>query len=692
MQRRRTERTYLNKIQLSYVVALSVVVFSANAFVPEPGTLPQAQPNQLFEFADRDRIIVKYKTSMPESEAAILSASSMQRASQIAGAGLRHMRRLATDAHLMKTDRRMTEAEFNKVLANLATDPNVEYVEPDILHKPLATPTDSRYNEQWHYFEANGGLNLPTAWDTTSGEGIVIAVIDTGSRPHADLDANLLPGYDMISDIDISQDGDGRDSDASDPGDWAPAGVCAPSDPGSNSSWHGTHVAGTVAAVTNNGTGVAGVAYGAKVVPVRVLGRCGGYTSDIADGMIWAAGGNVTGVPANTNPAQVLNLSLGGSGTCSTTQQVAINTARSLGATVVVAAGNSSENASNSTPANCSGVVTVASVDRTGGRAWYSNFGSVVDVAAPGGDTSITSNGVLSTLNEGATSPGNDSYAFYQGTSMAAPHVAGATALMYAVDPTLSPDEVESILKSTARSFPASCSQCGSGIVDASAAVDAAGAVTPIPPPPGGNALENGVAQTGLKGSTGDELAYTMDVPAGATDLSFQISGGTGDADLYVRFGAAPTTSAYDCRPYLNGNVETCNIGNGQAGTYHVMVRAYSPFSDVSLLGSYAEGGSGGVGISETNLSGAKGSWQHFTIDVAPGASSLKVVMSGSGGDADLYVRDGSQPTTSQFRCRPYITGNNETCAITTPRAGTWHVSIRGYSWYSGVNLEANAN
>lgn len=640
-----------------------------------------------------DRIIVKYKNNTQMGIANRMSQTALERASHLAGTELRHMRRIATGAQLMRLNGRKGGAELKAIISRLQQDPNVEYVEPDLLMKPMAVPSDPRYNEQWHYFEPTAGLNLPDAWDTTQGEGVVVAVIDTGYRPHADLVDNLLPGYDMISDADVGQDGDGRDSDASDEGDWAPAGVCDTNDPGSNSSWHGTHVAGTIAAATNNGIGVAGIAYKAKVVPIRVLGRCGGYTSDIADAIIWGAGGSVSGVPANANPAKVLNLSLGGGGSCGSTTQNAINTARSLGATVVVAAGNENTNASNSSPANCSGVVTVASVDRSGGRAWYSNYGSVVDVAAPGGDTSVSGNGILSTLNSGTQGPSGDSYAFYQGTSMATPHVAGAAALLYAVDPSLTPTEVESILVDTARSFPASCSQCGSGIVDAAAAVAAVSGGNPDPNPvPGDGALENGVAETNLSGGAGDELRFTLEVPAGASNLVFEMSGGSGDADLYVQYGSAPTTSSYDCRPYVGGNSETCTIPNVQAGTYHVMLRGFSAFSGVSLVGSFDQSG-GGTGSSwtQTDLSGSQGSWQHFTLDVSAGMSSLDVQMSGGSGDGDLYVRYGAQPTTSSYDCRPYKSGNSETCSLSSPAAGTWYISIRGYSAYSGVTLQAEA-
>ena len=223
--------------------------------------------------------------------------------------------------------------------------------------------------------------------------------------------------------------------------------------------------------------------------PIRVLGRCGGFTSDIVDGMRWAAGLTVSGVPANANPAKVMNLSLGGGGSCSATYQNAINAINAAGAIVVVSAGNSNANAANFQPANCNGVVTVAATDRDGNRTFYSNFGTAVEISAPGGETNTNSpspapqNGVLSTLNSGLTTPGTASYVYYQGTSMAAPHIAGVLSLMVSLDPSLNFTQSLQILQSTARSFPAgsSCttSTCGSGIVDAAAALNAV-----LNPPP----------------------------------------------------------------------------------------------------------------------------------------------------------------------------------------------------------------
>ena len=257
----------------------------------------------------------------------------------------------------------------------------------------------------------------------------------------------------MISDSFVGNDGGGRDSDARDPGDAIGANECGYTHSAQNSSWHGTHVAGTVAAVSNNNKGVAGVAYGAKVVPVRVLGKCGGTTADIADGIIWASGGSVSGVPANQNPADVINMSLGGQGSCSSTTQSAINAARANGAAIVIAAGNSNANVSGYNPGNCNGVITVAATGRNGGRAYYSNYGSLIDVAATGGAQNFANDpeGILSTMNSGTNGPSSDNYEYSQGTSMAAPHVAGVAALIKQAKPNATPDEIETILKNTTR-------------------------------------------------------------------------------------------------------------------------------------------------------------------------------------------------------------------------------------------------
>ncbi|MDR6842954.1 S8 family serine peptidase [Pseudoxanthomonas sacheonensis] len=622
-----------------------------------------------------DRFIVKYRDGSTERASTASLDSALRSATRAipakAGRALevRQLRRLAVGADVVRSDRKLDRVEAESLMRQLASNPNVEYVEVDKLNKPLLTPNDPRFSEQWGYGTGAGGIRATEAWDTTNGAGSVVAILDTGITTHSDLNANILPGYDFIIDTAVSVDGDGRDSNPADPGDGYNANECGAGIPASNSSWHGTHVAGTVAAVTNNGVGVAGVAYGAKIVPVRVLGKCGGYDSDIADAIIWASGGTVSGVPANANPAEVINLSLGGSGACGATTQTAINGAVGRGTTLVIAAGNDNTNVSNASPANCNNVVAVGSITSTGARSSFSNYGALVDVAAPGSS-------ILSTLNAGARTPGAETYASYSGTSMATPHVAGVVALIQAVSATpKTPAQVEALLKSSARAFPSTPSQpIGAGIVNAKAAVDAAGGgggnVAPVAnftssasgltvsftdtstdsdgsiasrswnfgdgttstatnpsktysaagtytvtltvtdnggatntktssvtvsSGGGGTVLSNGVPVTGLSAATGASLNYTMVVPAGASNLTFTTSGGTGDMDMYVKSGSAPTDTVYDCRPYVNGNAETCTFAAPTAGTYYVRLKAYSAFSGVSLTGSYTTGGGGGT-------------------------------------------------------------------------------------------------
>lgn len=554
------------------------------------GALLCASAVSAADAAFTDRIIVKYRGGGAIS--ALAQAEQMRATEASAarlGVALDRVRTTGLGSQVLKIDRRLSLADAARLAADIAaSDPNVEYAEPDRILRHTFTPNDTRYGEQWHYFESTGGINAPAAWDKSTGAGVVVAVIDTGYRPHADLLANILPGYDFISDTFVSNDGNGRDSDASDPGDWINAGECGPGDPETfeSSSWHGTHVAGTIAAVTNNSSGVAGVAFGAKVVPARVLGKCGGYTSDIADAIIWSSGGSVAGVPANANPAKVLSISLGGIGACDNTTQSAINSARSRGASVVVAAGNYNHNASQDTPANCSGVVTVAAVGRNGGKASYSNYGATVEIAAPGG--SGGANSVLSTLNTGTTTPGSDAYALYNGTSMATPHVSGVVALLLSVKPTLTPDQVTSILQSTARPFPASCSQCGSGIVDASAAVDAAiGGSEPPDDPPGTVAevepnnsrsasqliATDDTTVAGVMGSSSDNDYYRVSLPAGRTLVSTLVPNAQSDYDLYVYNSNGTLIGRSEKGTGATDSVSVTNTSSGALTRYIRVIR-----------------------------------------------------------------------------------------------------------------------
>ena len=420
-----------------------------------------------------DQIIVKYRGMKASLQVLEGSAAAIQ--AQVA-VSLSHYRLAGNGAQILKLAQKLPIERVHSIAKRISGRADVIYAEPDIIMTPVRVPDDPNYNSQWHYFETTAGINSPSAWDISLGSGVYVAVLDTGLTAHADLSGQVVPGIDMIGDPFVSNDGNGRDTDARDPGDWvtqadmnARPTFCS-QDTVRNSSWHGTHVAGTVAARSNNGIGVSGVAWEAKIVPVRVLGKCGGYLSDISDGMLWAVdaySGN--DVPRNQNPAKVLNLSLGAVSSCPQTYKDVIATVRGRGAIIVAAAGNKNANASSFTPANCPGVIAVAAIDRFGNRAPYSNHGSTIFIAAPGGNFG-SGGGVLSTLNSGTTTPGLDSYAYYQGTSMAAPHVSGTLALMYSANPNLSESDARGILVSTARPFAAgsSCSGvCGSGIVDA---------------------------------------------------------------------------------------------------------------------------------------------------------------------------------------------------------------------------------
>ena len=441
-----------------------------------------------------ERLIVKFRprTANP---------TDMRALSANAGMRFTHLRSVSGGAQVVRLPYRMTLAEAEAIARDLQADSDVEYAEVDRIFRPLLTPNDLRYAGQWSLQSyaapdnVAGGMNLPHAWDITTGSvGVIAAVLDTGIVTHSDIDgARLVQGYDFVSadpggTFFVANDGDGRDANPSDPGDWATqadvdndATPCAVVEP---SSWHGTHVAGIIGAASTNNIGIAGINWTSRILPVRVLGRCGGYTSDIADGIRWAAGITVGGVP-NPNPAKVLNISLGASVPCSMTPtiQSAITDAIAAGATVVVAAGNENMDAANASPASCTGVITVAATTRSGARAAYSNFGSTVEIAAPGGSQSLAndSNGIDSTVNSGTTTPetgvNSSTYAFYQGTSMAAPAVTGVVSLMLSVNSLLTPAQVLSNLQATARAFPTGTGRdctpalCGAGIVNAAAAV-----------------------------------------------------------------------------------------------------------------------------------------------------------------------------------------------------------------------------
>lgn len=422
----------------------------------------------------------------------------------------------------------------------LRLHPDVLAVVPDV-RVPLAQvqPDDPDFAWQWHLQDASqypAALNMPAAWALSTGSAdTVVAVVDSGVRfDHPDLAGRLLSGYDLVSEVEYANDGNGRDPDASDPGDWVTtaeaSGTTYDGCEVSDSSWHGTFIAGQIGARTNNATGVAGLNWAARILPVRVSGKCGALLSDLLDGMRWAAGLPVTGLPANPTPARIINLSFGGSQSCDPVYQSTIDAVTAAGALVVVAAGN--ESGALTRPADCQRVMPVTSVRKDGAKAEYANFGAGVALAAPGGACMATNTQnqctqpwyLYSTDNAGTTTPGANTYWIKQGTSFAAPLAAGVASLMLAVNPAITPAQLIARMQAgvrphTVSSQFAACggtsagvcncttSTCGAGLLDAERSVAlATGPAAVIAGPgtvePGATITLDGSGSAAIPGST----------------------------------------------------------------------------------------------------------------------------------------------------------------------------------------------
>ncbi|MGA0612226.1 S8 family serine peptidase [Caldimonas sp. KR1-144] len=412
----------------------------------------------------------------------------------------------------------LTPEAAREASQRLAATPGVAWVAPNVRERrqqagaPLTT-NDPYFSQQW-WLQAVAGSDsdalaerrrgvpgLQTAWAAGTGSGGVrIAVLDSGYTDHPELRTRVRPGYDFVSEVEYANDGNGRDADPHDPGDWVsdadrrnhPAlfGDCAVTP----SSWHGTAILGQLAAQTGNASGMAAARWSGDVLAVRVAGKCGATVADIVDGIRWAAGLPVDGVPDNPTPARVISLSFGGDAACSPAYQEAIDDVARVGAVVVASAGNDSGAVSR--PANCRGVVAVAALNRDGFKAYYSNFGPEVTVSTVGGDYQeegrwgpmLGDGGLLSLYNDGAQGPGVAQYALFAGTSFAAPIVSATAALMLDANPQLSAEQLIDGLRRSARPHVGStvlpvCSadtptrcicaegQCGDGILDATEAL-----------------------------------------------------------------------------------------------------------------------------------------------------------------------------------------------------------------------------
>lgn len=465
---------------------------------------------------------------------------------QRTGLAMAHSRQLTPSMHVLFLQKTLYGAELSALLKKLRADSSVLFADVDQRRYPHSLPDDPLFvpssgaSGQWYLQTPSAtpivvdgfttmdlsATDAVSAWAITTGSsGTVIADIDTGVRfDHPDLlragmGGRLLPGYDFV-DQDyspntgaalgtflIANDGDGWDPDPTDPGDWIsstdqssilfPAKNC----PVENSSWHGTRVVGVLGALTNNDVGVAGMTWNPYILPVRALGKCGGYDSDIVAGMQWAAGLSVSGVPDNPYPANIINLSLGGSGSCPSVYQNAISTLNAMGVLVVASAGN--ESGPVDSPGNCSGVLAVAGLRNVGTKVGYSSLGPEVGISAPAGNCVTSSappclRSIDTTTNLGLTTPGANSFTDQAnpnlGTSFSAPIVSGIAALMRAVNENLTPAQLIARIKSSATPFPqpaglAQCGasgsdpsvecacvsgQCGAGMINALSAVNAA--------------------------------------------------------------------------------------------------------------------------------------------------------------------------------------------------------------------------
>ena len=430
--------------------------------------------------AAEGRVLVKFRDSGATGRLQAQAATDKVAAlATRTGIRFRSSRTLGPRWHVVELDPTVSTPEQ---LVRILADDSVEYATLDQRRYPHALPNDPLYagaTGQW-YLQSNAtnpaAINAEQAWDTTTGSSsVVIAVIDTGVRyDHPDLGSiaqggRLLPGYDFITDARVANDGDGRDADATDPGDFVSSTDltdpffkdCGPA---SNSSWHGTRVSGIIGARANNAEGIAGTTWSPSILPVRVLGKCGGFDSDIIAAMLWAAGIHVDGVPDNAFPAQIENLSLGASGVCRQTYIDAVAAVAARGAIVVVSAGN--EGGPVDAPANCPGAVGVAGLRHIGTKVGFSSLGNEVALSAPGGNCVNVNGGpclfpINTTTNLGTTTPGANSYSDQLspsvGTSFSAPIVSGIAGLMLAVNGNLVPAQVRGRLREGAVTpFPVS--------------------------------------------------------------------------------------------------------------------------------------------------------------------------------------------------------------------------------------------
>ncbi|CAM4132845.1 S8 family serine peptidase [Pseudoalteromonas byunsanensis] len=521
-----------------------------------------------------------------------------------------------------------------KQIEAMLKDGNVKYIEQDqiVTVNPLAGTTADQNGAVWgldRIDQQDLPLNGVYHYDY-DGSGVTAYIIDTGVLvSHNEFGNRASHGYDFID----------NDADATD---------C---------NGHGTHVAGTIGGSTY------GVAKNVNVVGVRVLSCSGsGTNSGVISGVNW--------VKNNASGPSVANMSLGGG--VSQALDDAVNSAVAAGVSFVVAAGNDNSNACNYSPARAADAITVGSTTSSDGRSSFSNYGTCLDIYAPGSSIKsawYNSNTATNTIS---------------GTSMAAPHVAGTVALYLDENPSLTPSQLDQMLSDKSAKNKLSDAKTGSPNELLQAASG------PIVEPPI-TELTSG-AGVAADGANGSQKYFRINVPAGSSALSFVLTGGSGDADLYVKQGQKPTTNDYACRPYKNGNEEQCDFTNPAGGDWYAMLHGYSSYSGATLTATVGGDDTGcgsdclQNGVPVTGLAGSQNQQLNYKIEV-PANVTLNVSISGGSGDADLYVKKGSAPTTSSYDCRPFRNGNSETCSLNSGQGGTYYIMLNGYTSFSGVSL-----
>ncbi len=513
----------------------------------------------------------------------------------------------------------------------LADDPEVAYVEADQIMRISGTQTSATWG-----LDRIDQTNLPLNGSFTypSSSGVHAYILDTGIRgTHNDFTGRMGNGYTAVNDGQGTNDCQG----------------------------HGTHVAGTVGGTTW------GVAKNVTLHPVRVLGCDGsGSNSGVIAGMDW--------VTANAVKPAVANMSLGGGASQATDDAIARMT--NAGIATVVAAGNDSSNACNYSPARAPSAITVGSTTSSDAMSSFSNYGSCVDVYGPG--SNITSASYSS--NTGSTS--------MSGTSMASPHLAGVAALYLAANPNATPSQVTTAIVNN--SLTGKITGIPSGV---NKFVNIQFLNGDVVTPPTGGVLTKDVAKS-FSAATGQSAAYTFVVPTGATNLTFKMSGGTGDGDLYTKLGSAPTTTSYLAKSDGSTNAETITIAAPTAGTYHLLANAYAAVNGASIVASYQTGttppsGTALVSGTAQSVTLATNASKLYYITVPSGKTSLTFTLSGGTGDADLYARMTTAPTTTSFTKKSDGSTNTETITFSAPAAGTYYLLVNAYAATNGASVKA---